>query len=1195
MDNRISSRLTVAILLAFGALACLAPAGELKDIPRGFKLVAQDNCGVKGQASNLLIGASFTLPESNRPALKDERLFSSARSGAYSANREANVVILRYTGLWPDARYAARVLYYNPLSNECVQTPLANARPLASAPTRLPPGVPLTQVFEVPRELYQRSATLDLEFRLRSGPCAQVSAVELWSNRTGLMEGRRGPFIRFRVPAMPPDGQPFKIRCHEWGPLTTVSNVGLTAWIPKFHLTLWLFALPTNIAGSMLFSYFAPKDPAVDIYLQQFPWHAECPGGFSVFGAANMRMIYTQRDVARLDYQLTLAQVGEKLWPLARPPLLFGNSLCDTLGPRTDYHAKNLRLLGMNCVTIGGNPGVARRMWGSNDWTALPDQGKLARLYGWSVFGGEPYWFGKPHNQPFRLPLDVAATRAYQEGWYSNDFFKDFGPELVLYRLSEINGEQKLKPDDPQALAGFRAWLAGEKVPPKELGAKSMDEVTLVLKDPQGADDTPANRRRYYWSRRYQAWLTPQGWALAAAAMKRRAVNPEFRAYVGPGDALYTGRNNQSVVPMPLDLFALAGYPELMPSLGNSMSPALGGRGENERYLTHETLAYTVAFYNSGARQYGADFGKPPLSRAMMKCYWPSLFRAYTMLGNQVKHIAYPDFGPQMHPDTTGTDHPWAGRPLAHHAVGQVNNQAALADDLLGPGILRPSRVALLYARASDYYAVAMKDPVFGSRRALFLALAHDYYKPELVTEEQVAAGALEHYDALYVADPWVAKKAQERIAAWVKKGGLLWACDGALRFDEYREPCDLLADAGLKRNWITAVTNAPVKGASNPPPAELTLAPAPGEADFEAHTAFTARHEGQSIRPCFPPQTDIFFARLWGCRGAEWSGARVRARYSDGTPAWLENKLGKGRVIYVAHDAGAEYALRREPQTNYSDLTFWRDPGATACRAVLTAPLREAKVPRPLEVSVPALMASPVGTEAGTVVVLYNMIAATNENVVFTLPAPGQPHSVQVIRGGPREPEIWSHTSAAWERGGRVLRGGASAPEDLPYEYAAGAVKMTLPKLPGPGDGCLLVVRHKPPPPDPRLEQMRKNAEANLASDDWEALSAGAWFAGFFPDWNLAAKLPPLLKHEHWAVRRSAAESLGRLKYAAAGGELRKAIDGEKDAHVLADMLIALDRLEHPDVPALAEKLVLHDNPVVYDEAGAILLRRGL
>jgi len=40
---------------------------------------------------------------------------------------------------------------------------------------------------------------------------------------------------------------------------------------------------------------------------------------------------------------------------------------------------------------------------------------------------------------------------------------------------------------------------------------------------------------------------------------------------------------------------------------------------------------------------------------------------------------------------------------------------------------------------------------------------------------------------------------------------------------------------------------------------------------------------------------------------------ARVVARYDDGTPAWLEKAIGKGRLIYVGHRAGLTYPSNSE------------------------------------------------------------------------------------------------------------------------------------------------------------------------------------------------------------------------------------------------------------------------------------------
>lgn len=90
----------------------------------------------------------------------------------------------------------------------------------------------------------------------------------------------------------------------------------------------------------------------------------------------------------------------------------------------------------------------------------------------------------------------------------------------------------------------------------------------------------------------------------------------------------------------------------------------------------------------------------------------------------------------------------------------------------------------------------------------------------------------------------------------------------------------------------------------------------------------------------------------------------------------------------------------------------------------------------------------------------------------------------------------------------------------------------------------------------------------------------------GFFPEWKLAEKLPPLLKHDHWAVRRSAAESIGRLRYQAAATAVNAALDREADTHALADELMALVHLRHPEARSLCDRYRRHTDPFVRTEA---------
>ena len=39
---------------------------------------------------------------------------------------------------------------------------------------------------------------------------------------------------------------------------------------------------------------------------------------------------------------------------------------------------------------------------------------------------------------------------------------------------------------------------------------------------------------------------------------------------------------------------------------------------------------------------------------------------------------------------------------------------------------------------------------------------------------------------------------------------------------------------------------------------------------------------------------------------------AKVRARYQDERPAWLEAPLGKGKIVYVGHRVGLTYTAKK-------------------------------------------------------------------------------------------------------------------------------------------------------------------------------------------------------------------------------------------------------------------------------------------
>lgn len=649
-----------------------------------------------------------------------------------------------------------------------------------------------------------------------------------------------------------------------------------------------------------------------------------------------------------------------------------------------------------------------------------------------------------------------------------------------------------------QAHVAFRKWAAAQGVQPSLFGAKSWEEVRPLTV--AGLVRTPEDARLFYWSRKFSGWVTARMFNLSAEAIHQFAPNPQMRGFVAlSGHSLYFPSEQ------PLDTFQLAAGPAMTPGISDWMS--LG----SWFWDSHQAVAFSIAPYNAGARRYGQE----PLNHPMMHCVGPSTLRAYTMLGNNARVLSYWAYGPSY----AATEGYWSDSEGSYVQAHLINNRAAQVDDILARSQMRPSRVAMLYSMANEYWNAQAS---FADKRAAFLALSHEYFQPELVTEEQVASGALKHYDALYVLDPIVATAAREKIIAWTQGGGLLWACAEAGSRNEFNEPADFIKTlVGIERDLpeagaIAAKKRVVAKTAAGEKAAVPVVSAEQGQAQFLPHQVAT---NGLT-------------------RVTNLASARVRARYDDGSPAWLEAAAGKGKVVFLGHRCGLTYTQHKARVAGYHPI--FADTG----RGFLTQPLLEAKVERELIVSDPVVMASPMSSADGTVILLHNMQPTPRRNLQISLREPAAPHSVTAFTGGDLRP--------------------------VPFQFRDGRITLTLPELVAEQ---MILVRRKPAPADPRLAELRARTESQLKSSDAAALAAGAWTAGFHGDWKLGDALIPLLTHARWEVRRAAAEALGRIAHAPAAAALRTALEKEKDSHALGDTLVALARLRHVEAPALCDR----------------------
>jgi len=61
----------------------------------------------------------------------------------------------------------------------------------------------------------------------------------------------------------------------------------------------------------------------------------------------------------------------------------------------------------------------------------------------------------------------------------------------------------------------------------------------------------------------------------------------------------------------------------------------------------------------------------------------------------------------------------------------------------------------------------------------------------DLLTEDDIAEGYLKGYDVLYFAGEWIDHRVPDVLREWVREGGVLYACAGLGRKNEFGEPSD--------------------------------------------------------------------------------------------------------------------------------------------------------------------------------------------------------------------------------------------------------------------------------------------------------------------------------------------------------------------------------------------------------------------
>ncbi|NUQ64578.1 MAG: hypothetical protein HUU20_19095 [Pirellulales bacterium] len=506
-----------------------------------------------------------------------------------------------------------------------------------------------------------------------------------------------------------------------------------------------------------------------------------------------------------------------------------------------------------------GTPSRMKMLAGPNSIPAQ-DNRPVSRSISVGLAGPHKLWvrfLSAPYAGRFTVALRQGGTMVAERAFVENV------DQIVRAKLMDEPGgmnAQSIAASEP-CRKKFADWLKAQGLTPERLGVKTWDEVVPVVADRSGASP-----ELFYYTGlfRLEAFATL---AKACVQAKKAFLPDTMLTYVNYSPPTSGG----SWTERGTDLFLAhrQGGMELVWTedwLGYSLGP--------------QHLSDTLALCRAAGRPENRSLGAYCVGQAT-----PELMRMkyYTLLAGGVRDIECYDYGPWY----AGIDS-WGRQFDLYPAIRQCNFESGAIDPYLRGTVRRKSEVAILYNRTASIWANEDNSCLLNGGFTHW-ALAHAGFDADYLAEEDVEAGSLSGYKALYLDGRQLGRQSAAAIADWVKQGGVLFATAGAASCDQFNRPLDLLE---------------PVFGASS---AEFEAKAAAGRPKYELRGLKPLDHlepAASSESPAVPLDQFCYRERLDAT-----ATAQVVLRDSQERPAGTLNKAGRGTVIRIAALPGISYA----------------------------------------------------------------------------------------------------------------------------------------------------------------------------------------------------------------------------------------------------------------------------------------------
>lgn len=528
--------------------------------------------------------------------------------------------------------------------------------------------------------------------------------------------------------------------------------------------------------------------------------------------------------------------------------------------------------------------------------------------------------------------------------------------------------------NNQKALDDFRGWLKAQKISPAELGAKSLEEV-VPIETPdvfrtRKTNGEPAARRIFYYTSRYRQhaaterllWNSEEFHRRAGAGPVSSTLLADHPYFAGTGLGMGFEQQNSAWGgwPLAMDWFDigrrravdLIGIEDWM-GLQFMYGPAYTWEG-------FQLMGFQASILRSASR------GAMPVIAWITPSDERNLrLKAASALAQGAKNIFYWTYGPTA----TSTENYWSDQRGSYPGMARVSRLMEFGEPIIAPGKPRQTRVALLYSISSDlwqpYGYMHMLE-----RRGLYLALIHDQFLVDLLTEEDLAAGRLKDYRVLYTADPCISDRAAKSIRDWVKAGGAIIATCSAGSRNEFGEMSSELAELfGIE----SVMTVEQQKGDYR------TRGRLNDIADKDRIKIKETEFGVIGLRASVQPKT------------AKVAGTFV----GNSGPALLDNRFGRGRALWFATTPGISYIKNAKFVAN-----ALAEKWPAEHRRTLTRYATEAAAPL-VKLSHAVVEAGIYDAPGGTALVLANFTYEPISEVAIELPTTRRVTAVKSLEHG--------------------------------------------------------------------------------------------------------------------------------------------------------------------------------------------------